>query len=500
MKYSLLISLFVMSGIAYGGLSGGFKWDSTNPVIPIKARANVDLNGYGFVSDDENFTVTHSGAGGIQFVDGSEGTASQCWLSQDIFGTGGWSPCPAGGISNVVEDTTPQSGGPWDVNGNPIVSVSNGNIDIVPDGTGVIRFQDGSQGTSGHVWTSTGTLGEGNWSAPAPAGISEVSADLTPQFGGDIDLNTFKVTEGATRVLHLTGSSNAWFGENAGNLSVTGTFNLGAGTDAGKSLTSGAGNVFLGPNAGENATNGNNTVLIGNGAGFVAANTTDSVGIGTNVFLSTTGTKNVAVGREAGKSLTTGGSNTLIGFRAGEDLTGTQTNTYIGFQAAKNDAAGGATGANVCVGADCGATLSGGIAVTLVGAGANVNAAGVDDAVAVGTSAQVADDSVAIGRTTTALFTNSMALGATAVVDAANKARIGNDSMTTIEFAPGATIGSATGDTTITSAVPQMSKQTADPCGTFPEGTMFYNDTSNYMCYCDGTNDVQVHSPATACF
>ena len=44
---------------------------------------------------------------------------------------------------------------------------------------------------------------------------------------------------------------------------------------------------------------------------------------------------------------------------------------------------------------------------------------------------------------------------------------------------------------------------TGDPCGdttNYPEGTSFYNDTSNYYCYCDGTNDVQMHSPATACF
>lgn len=42
---------------------------------------------------------------------------------------------------------------------------------------------------------------------------------------------------------------------------------------------------------------------------------------------------------------------------------------------------------------------------------------------------------------------------------------------------------------------------TADPCGTgYPEGTIFYNDTSNYYCYCDGTNDVKLHDPSTACF
>jgi hypothetical protein len=44
-------------------------------------------------------------------------------------------------------------------------------------------------------------------------------------------------------------------------------------------------------------------------------------------------------------------------------------------------------------------------------------------------------------------------------------------------------------------------KVTADPCASgAPEGGIFYNDTSNYMCFCDGTDDVQMHSPATACF
>jgi hypothetical protein len=41
-----------------------------------------------------------------------------------------------GGLDNVVEDTTPQLGGNLDVNGQQIVSVSNGNISIQPNGTG----------------------------------------------------------------------------------------------------------------------------------------------------------------------------------------------------------------------------------------------------------------------------------------------------------------------------------------------------------------------------
>ena len=42
----------------------------------------------------------------------------------------------AGGISSVVEDTTPQLGGDLDVNGNAITSASNGDVTIDPNGTG----------------------------------------------------------------------------------------------------------------------------------------------------------------------------------------------------------------------------------------------------------------------------------------------------------------------------------------------------------------------------
>jgi len=41
---------------------------------------------------------------------------------------------------DVVDDTSPQLGGDLDVNGNSIVSVSNGNIPLSPDGTGVVQI------------------------------------------------------------------------------------------------------------------------------------------------------------------------------------------------------------------------------------------------------------------------------------------------------------------------------------------------------------------------
>ena len=65
-------------------------------------------------------------------------------------------------ISNVVEDTTPQLGGDLDVNGNDLVSTSNGNISLLPNGSGkVIIDGNGSSGgvsiTDGLIDIRTGT-------------------------------------------------------------------------------------------------------------------------------------------------------------------------------------------------------------------------------------------------------------------------------------------------------------------------------------------------------
>jgi len=62
----------------------------------------------------------------------------------------------AGGLTSVAADTTPQLGGDLDINGQDIVSTSNGNIDILPNGSGVINL-DGN-GSSGGVSISDGLI------------------------------------------------------------------------------------------------------------------------------------------------------------------------------------------------------------------------------------------------------------------------------------------------------------------------------------------------------
>jgi len=66
-----------------------------------------------------------------------------------------------GGLSNIVEDTTPQLGGNLDVNGNSIVSTSDGNIAITPNGSGAVVL-DGlsfptSDGTNGQFLKTDGS-------------------------------------------------------------------------------------------------------------------------------------------------------------------------------------------------------------------------------------------------------------------------------------------------------------------------------------------------------
>ena len=62
----------------------------------------------------------------------------------------------AGTMSNIVEDTSPQLGGSLDVNGQDIVSVSNGNITLTPNGTGLVRLDGNVDIQTGEIVLKNG--------------------------------------------------------------------------------------------------------------------------------------------------------------------------------------------------------------------------------------------------------------------------------------------------------------------------------------------------------
>jgi len=80
-------------------------------------------------------TITFKTASGTGVAIADDATDVVFWDGTNVL-----SATPDTGISAVVDDTSPQLGGDLEVNGNDIVSASNGNIDIVPNGTGAINL------------------------------------------------------------------------------------------------------------------------------------------------------------------------------------------------------------------------------------------------------------------------------------------------------------------------------------------------------------------------
>ena len=118
---------------------------------------------------------------------------------------------------DVVDDTTPQLGGSLDVNGNKIVSVSNGDIDIEPNGTGNVLLgnltidadQTVGAGQDNYVLAYDDASGTMVLTALAGAGISNVVEDTTPQLGGQLDVNGNAIGDGTLELITFTETGSA---------------------------------------------------------------------------------------------------------------------------------------------------------------------------------------------------------------------------------------------------------------------------------------------------
>ena len=89
-------------------------------------------------------------------------------------------------LENLVEDTTPQLGGSLDVNGNSIVSVSNGNIVLEPNGTGDVYLN-----------ADTVRVGDAN-----------ANATITTNGTGDLILNTNSGTNSGSITIRDSANTN----------------------------------------------------------------------------------------------------------------------------------------------------------------------------------------------------------------------------------------------------------------------------------------------------
>jgi hypothetical protein len=113
------------------------------------------------------------------------------------------------GSSDVSADSSPQLGGDLDVNGNSIVSASNGNIAITPNGSGKVII-DGlshpqADGNAGQVLKTdgSGNLAFASVGSLAGAGIQNISDDSSPQLGGNLDVVTHSIVSTSNRNITL---------------------------------------------------------------------------------------------------------------------------------------------------------------------------------------------------------------------------------------------------------------------------------------------------------
>ena len=109
-----------------------------------------------------------------------------------------------------------------DVNGNAIVSASNGNIAITPNGSGSVII-DGlshpqADGNAGQVLKTDGNgqLAFASVGSLAGAGIQNVSDDSSPQLGGNLDVVTHSIVSTSNRDINIipNGSGKVVIGTN----------------------------------------------------------------------------------------------------------------------------------------------------------------------------------------------------------------------------------------------------------------------------------------------
>jgi len=182
---------------------------------------SLQLNdtGSNYIAFNAPTTVTTSTTFTLPDGDGTSGQV----IKTDGSGALSWTSITAATgneLENVVEDTTPQLGGNLDVNGNSIVSASNGDIAITPNGTGSVIIDglshpqaDGSAGQflktdgAGQLAFATVTGATGNE-------LENVVEDTTPQLGGDLDVNGNKITSASNGDIDIepNGTGNVLLG------------------------------------------------------------------------------------------------------------------------------------------------------------------------------------------------------------------------------------------------------------------------------------------------
>ena len=180
-------------------------------------------------------------------------------------------------LESVQQDTAPKLGANLDVNSFSIVSSTNGNINITPNGTGIVNIKGVKVGPG----------------------------------AGSIATNTAVGTSGLSS--NTTGAHNTTIGASSLAANTSGSYNTAAGEFS----------LF-------GNTNANNNTGLGYGTLYRNANAANNTAVGTAALNNTVGAGNTAIGKDAGKILDTGTDNTFIGLSSGSAVTTGSYNLILG--------------------------------------------------------------------------------------------------------------------------------------------------------------------------
>jgi len=143
---------------------------------------------------DKLYLVKNASGQTATFTQGSGGNVSilngeTAWIFADGAGSSA-EVQKASFIADIVQDTTPQLGGNLDVNGNSIVSTSDGNIALTPNGTGDVQLD-----------ADTVRVGDNNADATI---TTNGTGDLTLNTNGGTDSGSIAIADGANGNISLT--------------------------------------------------------------------------------------------------------------------------------------------------------------------------------------------------------------------------------------------------------------------------------------------------------
>tara|TARA_R100001510_G_scaffold35911_1_gene32367 strand:- start:121 stop:2451 length:2331 start_codon:yes stop_codon:yes gene_type:complete len=277
----------------------------TTPVVNAGAQLKNGATSAGFL---EFFEDSDNGTNKVTLI----GPASTADVTVTLPSSAGTVALTSDVIGNVSEDSTPQLGGDLDVNGNSIVSASNGNISITPNGSGKVILDGLSHPTAdGSAGQVLKTDGSGNLSFATVA--SDLSEDSSPQLGGNLDVNGNSITSASNGNVEIAPNGT-------GDVHLTtDTVRVGDLNTNAVITTNGTGDLTLSTNSGTNS----GTILIADGSNA-------------DITIDPNGTGNILIGNfefDADQSVGSGQDNYVLTY---DNSTG-----HISLEAA---AAAGATG------------------------------------------------------------------------------------------------------------------------------------------------------------